>query len=264
MKSRYKGIMFIVCSAFCFAVESVCQAVGISSSIRKTFLESGGIFFALILMKQDHVGFSGEGESVAVDSEFHVRTIGILMAILCGGSSGAGRRLHALIRCRRFCDSVQLSDFEGGVKAGSGSHRGRRICRKPLYHQTVSSQHGACTGSDRAAGRHECGSRLYPLCGSLGIRGEKGPFIVCFFSGFSCLVTLPYLWCGSMDTWAQLGFCCWQALRAAGGHVCDYRGVLPCPGQEISVYDYSQIIFFRHTGLCYSARYRTGSACWGM
>ena len=27
----------------------------------------------------------------------------------------------------------------------------------------------------------------------LGEKGEKGPFVVAFFSGFSCLVTLPYL-----------------------------------------------------------------------
>ena len=33
----------------------------------------------------------------------------------------------------------------------------------------------------------------YTLVRVLGQRGERGPFIVLFFSAFSCIVTLPFL-----------------------------------------------------------------------
>lgn len=38
-----------------------------------------------------------------------------------------------------------------------------------------------------------CAGLAYTLVRVLGQRGERGPFIVLFFSAFSCLITLPYL-----------------------------------------------------------------------
>lgn len=84
----------------------------------------------------------------------------------------------------------------------------------------------------------------YTFVRSLGIRGEKGPFIVCFFSGFSCLVTLPYLLVRFHGmTWAQLGFLLLAGLAAAGGQFAITAAYCHAPAREISVYDYSQIIF---------------------
>lgn len=78
----------------------------------------------------------------------------------------------------------------------------------------------------------------------LGIRGEKGPYIVFFFSGFSCLVTLPFLLFDfHVMTWQQWLILLGAGLAAAGGQFSITAAYKFAPAKEISVYDYSQIIF---------------------
>lgn len=78
----------------------------------------------------------------------------------------------------------------------------------------------------------------------LGIRGEKGPYIVFFFSGFSCLVTLPFLLFDfHVMTWQQWLVLLGAGLAAAGGQFSITAAYKFAPAKEISVYDYSQIIF---------------------
>ena len=84
----------------------------------------------------------------------------------------------------------------------------------------------------------------YTMVRYLSERGEKGPFIVCFFSGFSCLVTLPFLIfsCHPMTIW-QLAILLMAGLCAAGGQFTITAAYSYSPAREISVYDYSQIVF---------------------
>ena len=50
------------------------------------------------------------------------------------------------------------------------------------------------------------------------LHGEKGPFIVCFFSAFSCLVTLPFLiFDYHYMSLTQIGTLLAAGLAAAGG-----------------------------------------------
>lgn len=84
----------------------------------------------------------------------------------------------------------------------------------------------------------------YTMVRYLSERGEKGPLIVCFFSGFSCLATLPFLiFDYHAMTWAQLGILLLAGLSAAGGQFSITAAYGYAPAREISVYDYSQIIF---------------------
>ena len=76
------------------------------------------------------------------------------------------------------------------------------------------------------------------------LHGEKGPFIVCFFSAFSCLVTLPFLiFDYHYMSLAQIGTLLAAGLAAAGGQFTITAAYSCAPAKEISVYDYSQIIF---------------------
>lgn len=78
----------------------------------------------------------------------------------------------------------------------------------------------------------------------LGQRGEKGSFIVFFFSGFSCLVTLPYLLFSYHSmTFYQLLMLLGAGFSAAGGQFCITAAYKYAPAREISVYDYTQIVF---------------------
>lgn len=84
----------------------------------------------------------------------------------------------------------------------------------------------------------------YTCVRALGKRGVKGPFIVFFFSAFSCLVTFPYLLFNySYMTSSQLIILLLAGLCAAGGQFCITAAYTFAPAREISVYDYSMIIF---------------------
>ncbi|WP_405725267.1 DMT family transporter [Anaerotignum sp.] len=84
----------------------------------------------------------------------------------------------------------------------------------------------------------------YTYVRAMGVRGVKGPFIVFFFSAFSCLCTLPYLLFHFHPmTLEQLGTLLLAGLAAAGGQFTITAAYTFAPAREISVYDYSQIIF---------------------
>lgn len=84
----------------------------------------------------------------------------------------------------------------------------------------------------------------YTFVRKLSACGEKGPFIIAFFSGFSCLVTLPFLIFDYHPmTLQQIGILLLAGVAAAGGQFTITAAYSYAPAKEISVYDYSQIIF---------------------
>ena len=84
----------------------------------------------------------------------------------------------------------------------------------------------------------------YTYVRALGTRGVKGPFIVFFFSAFSCVCTLPYLIFNYHPmTLEQFIILLLAGLAAAGGQFTITAAYTFAPAREISVYDYSQIIF---------------------
>lgn len=84
----------------------------------------------------------------------------------------------------------------------------------------------------------------YTIVKKLGELGEKGPFVVMCFSGFSCLITLPYLiFKGEPMTWMQLLILLLAGVCAALAQFSITAAYFHAPAKEISVYEYSQIIF---------------------
>lgn len=84
----------------------------------------------------------------------------------------------------------------------------------------------------------------YTYVRKLSGSGEPGPFIVACFSGFSCLVTLPFLiFDYHYMSLEQIGILLLAGLAAAGGQFTITAAYSYAPAREISVYDYSQIIF---------------------
>lgn len=78
----------------------------------------------------------------------------------------------------------------------------------------------------------------------LGIKGENGRLTVLFFSTFSCLLTVPYLIFDYHYMTAFQWFALLMAgLFAAGGQFAITAAYTCAPSREISVYDYSQIVF---------------------
>lgn len=84
----------------------------------------------------------------------------------------------------------------------------------------------------------------YTFVRKMGLNGEVGTRIVFYFSLFSCVVTLPmFLFAGQPMTPSQFLILIAAGLCGAGGQFSITRAYYYAPAQEISVYDYCQVLF---------------------
>ena len=82
------------------------------------------------------------------------------------------------------------------------------------------------------------------MSGRSGNKGENGRFTVFFFSAFSVVVTAPYLFFNYYHmSWYQFFCLIMVGVCAAGGQFGITAAYTFAPSREISVYDYSNIIF---------------------
>jgi len=84
----------------------------------------------------------------------------------------------------------------------------------------------------------------YAFVRKLGKSGERGPVIVMFFSCFSCIVTIPFMiYSYTPMTWKQLLLLLAAGCCATGGQLSITKAYTKSPAKEISVFDYTQIVF---------------------
>ncbi len=89
-----------------------------------------------------------------------------------------------------------------------------------------------------------CAGFAYTMVRKLGLMGVKPAFIVAFFSGFSCLVTLPFMLADFTPmSQVQIISLLLAGLFATVGQFAITMAYKYAPAREISVYDYSNIIF---------------------
>lgn len=84
----------------------------------------------------------------------------------------------------------------------------------------------------------------YAFVRVLGVHNERGDLIVFFFSAFSCIVLLPFvIWQFQPMSAKQLLIMLAAGAAACGGQICITKAYTFAPAREISVYDYTQVIF---------------------
>lgn len=84
----------------------------------------------------------------------------------------------------------------------------------------------------------------YTFVRKLGMQGERGPVIVMCFSVFSCFVTLPFFVLRFQPMNLKQIICLLSAgMFATGGQLSITAAYTKAPAKEISVFDYSQVIF---------------------
>jgi drug/metabolite transporter (DMT)-like permease len=89
-----------------------------------------------------------------------------------------------------------------------------------------------------------CAGGAYTCVRHMGNKGENGRFTVFFFSAFSVIVTAPYLIFNYHPmTTKQLIYLILVGVCAAGGQFAITAAYTFAPSREISVYDYSNIVF---------------------
>lgn len=254
MKPKYKAILLIILSAFCFAfMNAFVKLSGDLPSIQKSFFRNFIAFLiALVLLIRDRKSFHFQKEGMGyllLRSIFG--TIGILcnfyaidQLVLSDASMLNKMSPFFTILFSWMFLKEKLRPFQGF--AVLTAFLGSLLIIKPSldFSDFIGSAAGLFGGI--------CAGFAYCMVRILGQKGMSKTFIVAFFSGFSCLVTLPFL---ILDfhpmTWAQLLALIGAGAAAAGGQFTITAAYCYAPAKEISVYDYSQIIFSTALGFLF-------------
>lgn len=90
----------------------------------------------------------------------------------------------------------------------------------------------------------------YTYVRKLGLSGERGPVIIMVFSLFSCIVCLPFMLFDFRPmTMTQLLILLGAGMAAMGGQLTITAAYTYAPAREISVYDYTNILFTAAWGI---------------
>ncbi|MCD8134205.1 MAG: DMT family transporter [Clostridiales bacterium] len=245
-KLKYKGILFIVLSALCFAFMNMfVRLAGDLPSVEKSFFRNLIAFaIALVMLIRQKERFTvekGNWKFMILRAGFG--TIGILCnfyavdhLVLADASMLNKMSPFFVIIFSFLILKEKLTPIQ--VTAVCGAFAGSLLIIKPTFlnMDLFPSLIGLCGGL--------CAGIAYTMVRILGQRGQKGTTVVLFFSGFSCLVTLPYLLFAFQPmSIVQVLFLLGAGLAAAGGQFSITAAYYHAPAREISVYDYSQIIF---------------------
>ena len=245
MSHKNKGILLIICSAFCFALMNVfVRLSGDLPSIQKSFFRNFvALIFAFIMIRKNHVPLRLERQNwvyMILRSTFG--TIGILCNfyavdhLMVSDASMLNKLSPFFVIIFSF---LLLKEKVKPYQAicVTVAFLGSLFVIKPGFSMNaVPALIGACGGL--------CAGLAYTYVRMLGSRGVKGPLIVFCFSSFSCLVTLPSLLLDYHPMSAAQILCLLGAgLAASGGQFSITAAYTFAPARDISIYDYSQIIF---------------------
>ena len=245
-KQEYRGIACLVLSAFCFALMSMfVHLAGDLPSMQKSFFRNlVAALSAVVLLLRAGEPFRIRRENLPY---FLMRSIFGTMGVLCNfyavdhlvladasilnKMSPFFTVLFSWLILKEKVMPIQLSLI-------FGAFLGSIFVVKPTFSNLalVPSLLGFFGGI--------CAGAAYTMVRKLGEAGEKGPVIVLFFSVFSCVVVLPWLIFDYHPmSLAQIGILLFAGLSAAGGQFSITAAYCYAPAREISVFDYSQILF---------------------
>lgn len=246
MNAKQKGIFYIVMSAFFFALMNVfVRLSGDVPSIQKSFFRNlVAIGFAAFVLFRSRSGFHIQKSSL---KELFLRSLFGTLGVLCNfyavdhlmlADASMLNKLSPFfaIIFSFFLLKERLKPFQiiSVITAFIGS---LFIIRPDFgnfnsFPALIGMTGGLCAGI------------AYTFVRILGLKGEKGPVIVLFFSMFSCISVLPWVLTHySPMTVKQLLLLLAAGLSAAGGQFSITAAYCHAPAKEISVFDYSQILF---------------------
>lgn len=243
---KYLGIIYIIMSAFCFAfMNAFVRLAGDLPATQKSFFRNFvALIFASIILIKNKIPFRLQNKSniPALLVRAGLGTIGILCnfyaighLVLADASMLNKMSPFFVIIFSFFFLKERLTFFQGA--AVFIAFVGSLFIIKPSFNMEMFPAFLGLIGGI-------CAGAAYTAVRYLGNHGEKNPFIVAFFSAFSCLSTLPFLIFDYHPmTLHQLLALMGAGLAAAGGQFSITAAYTKAPAKEISVYDYSQIIF---------------------
>ncbi len=246
MNTKNKGIIFIICSAFCFALmNAFVRLSGDLPAIQKSFFRNlvALVIAAAACLKDKNSLSVPKGNWHWLFLRAGCGTIGIICNFyaidhLVLSDASMLNKMSPFFTI--LFSWILLKEKLSPVQAGAvfTAFLGSLLIIKPTldFSDFGASAIGLLGGI--AAGA------AYSVVRILGQKGVSKNFIVLFFSGFSCVVALPFLILDFHEmTGKQLLFLLGAGVAAAGGQFSITSAYCYAPAKEISVYDYSQIIF---------------------
>lgn len=246
MSKKQKGILCILLSAFCFAVMNMLvKMAGDLPPIQKSFFRNLiAMLFALFVLVKEKEGFHFKKKNLPM---LILRSTLGTMGILCNfyaldhlvlsDATMLNKLSPFFVVIFSFLFLREKVTFPQAVSVII-AFIGSLFIIKPtfanvnLFAAVIGLLGGLSAGAAYTAVRY------------LGIRGEKKSFIIFFFSAFSCLVSLPFLIFDYHPMTGAQALCLLGAgLAAAGGQFGITYAYTYAPAKEISVYDYSIVVF---------------------
>lgn len=255
-KRLYKAILLIITSAFCFAVMNLCVSLsGDVPVIQKTFFRN---FFAMLIasvtmIKNKHYILPKKGERFGIimrsaagfagmlGNFYALSALRVADASLLNKMSPFFAIIFSAILLRETPNKVQISCI---LTAFAGA----MFVLKPSFQNAELLP--SCAGFFGGA----CAGLAYTFVRKLTSSGTKSYYIVFFFSAFSTICAAPALIFGySPMTLQQLLLLLGAGIAAAGGQFAITASYSYAPAKEVSIYDYSQIIFAGMLGFVFKS-----------
>ena len=246
LSDRQKGMISIILSAFCFAwMNAFVRLSGDLPFIEKSFFRNFvALLLALVMLLREHGSFRPKKGAVPY---LLIRASAGTLGILCNfyaidhlalSDASILNKMSPFfaILCSWLFLREKLNWKQGLIVLGA--FVGALCIIKPSFANAhlFPSLIGLLGGFGAGL--------AYTMVRRLGQIGENKAFIVFFFSAFSCVVTLPYLLLAYEPmTWKQLLILVMAGLSAAGGQFGITSAYCYAPAKDISVYDYTQILF---------------------
>lgn len=243
---KTKGIIYIVVAAFGFSVMSLfVKLAGDLPAFQKAFFRNFiALIFITVIMLRENIGFAPKKENIpGLLGRSLCGTLGLLCNFYALGTLNLSDAnmlnklspffaiIFSMFLLREKPAAVQVL----GVSVAFG---GSLLIIKPGFAdaQLIPALAGVLGGLGAGA--------AYTFVRKLGKNGENSKRIVFYFSAFSCLFCLPFLIVQYKSmTFLQTLYLILAGTFACVGQLGITKAYLCAPAKEISVYDYTQIVF---------------------
>ena len=243
---KNKGILMIVLSALCFAgMNMFVKLSDVLTSIQKSFFRNlVAVIIAFSILKKSGYGFHVDKKNIkTLFLRSLCGTVGIIANfyavdhLLLADASIIQKLAPFFVIIFSFFllkENVSKKQIFSIIIAFIGT----LFIVKPSFHNTQLFPSFVALIGAMGAGI------AYTLVRKLSKNGVKGPQIVFYFSIFSCLSVVPYLILNFHPmTLEQLIILFLAGLCAAGGQFAVTAAYSYAAGRDISLFDYSQVVF---------------------
>lgn len=243
---KTKGIIYIVVAAFGFSVMSLfVKLAGDLPAFQKAFFRNFiALIFITVMMLRENIGFAPKKENIpGILGRSLCGTLGLLCNFYALGTLNLSdaNMLNKLSPFFAIIFSIFLlreKPTAAQVLGVAVAFGGSLLIIKPGFADArlIPALAGVLGGLGAGA--------AYTFVRKLGKKGENSKRIVFYFSAFSCLFCLPFLIARYKSmTFLQTLYLIFAGTFACVGQLGITKAYLCAPAKEISVYDYTQVIF---------------------